>query len=104
MLAGTGSTAFEWAHANWNNAQLDLPGPTVMRRRGRGTRCGSLTPMVHEASTARFARRRWSLQCRSLQGNQSDVIFLLPLFSGESLQLGQQRIDQPRTAGVCTNK
>src|SRR5215218_366704 len=53
---------------------------------------------------AREKGRPWSLLCRSLQGNQGDVIFLLPLISGELLQLGQQRINQRRTAWVCTNK
>jgi hypothetical protein len=31
-------------------------------------------------------------------------IFLLPLFSGELLRPGQQRIDQRCTAWACTNK
>src|SRR5829696_72643 len=53
---------------------------------------------------AREKGRPWSLLCRSLQGNQGDVIFLLPLISGELLQLGQQRINQRRTAWMCTNK
>jgi hypothetical protein len=40
----------------------------------------------------------------SLEGQQSDVIFLLPPYSGELLQLGQQRIDQRRLSRVGTNK
>jgi hypothetical protein len=47
--------------------------------------------------------RRWAetvplvLRSKSLERQQGNVVFLLPLFSGELLQLGQQRIDQRRT-------
>ena len=53
--------------------------------------------------------RRWAetvplaLRSKSLERQQGNVVFLLPLFSGELLQLGQQRIDQRRTLWVCTN-
>src|SRR5918995_5206201 len=48
--------------------------------------------------------RPLALRSKSLERQQGNVIFLLPLISGELLQLGQQRIDQRRTAWVCTNK
>src|ERR671910_1626176 len=48
--------------------------------------------------------RPLALRSKSLERQQGNVIFLLPLFSSELLQLGQQRIDQRRGAWVCTNK
>src|SRR5215212_7299585 len=40
------ATAFKWVEASWDNAALELSGPTVMRRRVRGTRCGPASTLV----------------------------------------------------------
>src|SRR5215210_9012805 len=50
------------------------------------------------------AVRRSALGSRSVKRQQGNVVFLLPLFSGKALQLGQQRIDQRRTTWVCIDK
>jgi hypothetical protein len=37
-----------------------------------------------------------ALRSKSLERQQGNVVFLLPVYSGELFQLGQQRIDQRR--------
>src|SRR5687767_11870215 len=45
-----------------------------------------------------------ALRSESLERQEGNVVLLFPLFSGEPLQLGQKRIDQPGTLCVRTDE
>jgi hypothetical protein len=74
VLAGAGPTAFEWAHASWDNARYNLLGAGQTGRRG-GDCC-------HALATRSSARQEPEPQSDLIRNGPSWCPRLLRLFIG----------------------